>query len=159
MLRKFFVLLSGLTIALLPSSSLAAAPAPKAAGKTSTVCESRKFVSTNNQQKRFVDYVSLQNGQEDLPLTLTFFNGSDRTPGLANVQVSVGGRALLSPADFAAGKTVSVNMSNKFSPGSTAVAVSGMATPGSTFSWKLTTPWNWSQSHFERQQFQSGALG
>jgi len=142
MLRKFFVLLSGLTIALLPAAGLAAAPAPNAAAKTKTsiICESRKFVATDNQQKRFVDYLTLRGGQEDLPLTLTFFNGSDRTPGLANVQVLVSGRPFLSPSDFAASKMVSVNVTNKFTAGNTAIAVSGMAVPGATFSWKLTAP-------------------
>lgn len=132
MARKHFVFLSGLLLALLPGISVAAAD------KVVTISESQKHVSTASQQKRYVDYITITPNQERVPLTLTFYNGGDKNPGLTNPQVSLGGRPILSPKDFTA-NTTAVNLTGKVRSGNTAVQVTGMARPGSTFSWKLTT--------------------
>jgi hypothetical protein len=129
---KIFVVLSAV--------ALAAAPAGAADQKIAMLDESRPMVARSAAAQRFADYVDVKPGQEKLPLTLTFYNGTDKAPGFAWLRISIGGRPYFTEKDFKGGKVFSASMTGDLGTGSTQVLVNGAGPPGATLSWQLTTP-------------------
>src|SRR5262249_26897490 len=79
--------------------ALQAAPV-QAQQEVVTIDQSPALVGRTNAAQRFADYLNLAQGQDKLPLTLTFYNGTDTAPGFAWLRVSIGGRPAYTEKDF-----------------------------------------------------------
>jgi hypothetical protein len=100
----------------------------------------RPMTAKDEKQQKFIDYIDLQPGQESLPLTITFTNGSGGTPQYKWLRVSIGGRPYLTEADFAKNTTMNVNLSGDIGNGATQIMVLGSGDRGATLDWVVTTP-------------------
>src|SRR4030095_5174454 len=85
------------------SVALQAAPA-RAQQDVATLDKSSPMVAKSTAAQRFADYINLDQGQVRLPLTLTFYNGTDKAPGFSWLRVSIGGRPAYTERDFRGGK-------------------------------------------------------
>jgi len=115
------------------------APGP-ASAQAVLIAQSHPYLARSSQEQNFVDQINLQPGEELLPLTMTFYNGTDRAPGFNWVRMSVAGRVFVTEADFRTGRVATVDVTGEFEPGSSQVLIDGAGVKGATFSWRLTTP-------------------
>jgi len=119
--------------------ALQAAPV-QAQQEVVTIDHSPALVGRTNAAQRFADYLNLAQGQDKLPLTLTFYNGTDTAPGFAWLRVSIGGRPAYTEKDFKGGRVFADNVSGDIGPGATQIVIDAGGRIGSTVQWVLTTP-------------------
>lgn len=113
-----------------------AAPAPAANADPNiyTVAESKEYTAKKDGLQHFVDYVNLKEGQEKLPLTLTF-----TTNGFQSISCSIAGYPVLDRKTFKSNALV-VDMTGNFGSGSSQVLIDAIGSSGGTLNWRLTAP-------------------
>lgn len=119
--------------------ALLAAPV-RAQTEVVTIDQSAPLVAKSQAAQQFADYINIKPGQEWLPLTLTFYNGSEKNPGFTWLRVSIGGRPAYTEKDFRGGKTFSDDLTRDLGSGATQVVVQAGGPVGATLQWALTTP-------------------
>lgn len=89
--------------------------------------------------EQFADYIVLQPGQELLPLTLGVLNGSSGTKPLRGLRATLAGRDLFKETDFKGKPTLSMDLSNALTSGSTQIIFQAFGAAGSAFKWQIST--------------------
>ncbi len=84
-------------------------------------------------------YITIKQGQDILPLTLSFTNGAGNAAKLSGIRVTLNGRKLVTEADFKGQDKISLNMTNLLSSGDTQMLVQTFGPAGATLEWVLTT--------------------
>lgn len=118
---------------------------PKSASATQTVdlvalAGPTQITHTGNKWTNTPSIVSLKAGQDVLPLTMTFTNGSEGRSKMTGIRIFVNGRKIMSEADFRGKDTVSLKMDDVLSAGDTQMEVQTYGKDGSNLTWVLTTP-------------------
>jgi len=118
---------------------------PKSASATQTVdlvalAGPTQITHTGNKWTNTPSIVSLKPGQDVLPLTMTFTNGSDGRGKMTGIRIFVNGRKIMSEADFRGKDSVSLKMDDVLSSGDTQMEVQTYGKDGSNLTWVLTTP-------------------
>lgn len=93
-----------------------------------------------NNWKSSMSTVSLKQGQDVLPLTMTLSNGADGKLKLKGIRIFINGRRIISEADFKGKDSISLNMSDILAGGDTQMEVQTYGSSGSTLTWVVTTP-------------------
>lgn len=83
--------------------------------------------------------INIKQGQEILPLTMTFTNGVNNTSKLTGLRVLLNGRKLANESYFRGSDKFSIDMTGLLSPGDNQLAVQTFGPAGSTVGWVLTT--------------------
>lgn len=96
--------------------------------------ESPPNIATAKQWTRFDNWISLKNGQDQLPVTLTFTNS-----GFEALRIMLSGRNIATEKDFK-DSTLAINVSNALGAGDSQIVIQGYGQPSSKVSWKLSTP-------------------
>ena len=103
------------------------------------VSQSKPYVATSNQVQHISETINLEKGQEKLQLTLTYYNGSDTTPGFSWIRIASPTMHFVSERDFAGKHELSVDVTNELTWGGNQLLVTADGPKGATFAWKLTT--------------------
>lgn len=121
----------------------------KDTGKTSTKTAKKKpalivkpkqhVCAGGGKWEQFADYIVLQPGQELLPLTLGVLNGSSGTKPLRGLRATLAGRDLFKETDFKGKPTLSMDLSNALTSGSTQIIFQAFGAAGSAFKWQIST--------------------
>ena len=127
-------------IVVLAYALLSLVGAASAADTLTTIDQSLPIVTKSVQQQRFADYIDLKPGQEKLPLTLTFHNGSDKAPKFNWLRISIAGEPLFTEKDFKGSRDFSTPMAGNIGAGSSQILIEGAGPVGATLSWQLTAP-------------------
>ncbi len=91
------------------------------------------YVSKGNKWQTFDSYITLRNGQDALPLTMTVTNA-----GYKGIVMFLSGSKLASDKDFK-GNLLTMQMTGALSGGDNKLTIQGLGPPGASLSWKLTT--------------------
>lgn len=102
------------------------------------IYQSKPLSTTALTWQNLTDYINLQAGQDQLPLTLTFTNGPGGTPKIQRLAIDIAGRRVATNLDFK-GDTLVLDMTGALS-GSTQIEIEAYGPPGASINWKLTTP-------------------
>lgn len=102
--------------------------------------ESKPFVSKSNQTQRFVDFVNLKNGQGDMPLTMTFANGSEDGPAFRWLRISISGWPVATEKQFDRSGSLSIDVSDKLADGQNQIIIEGAGVPGAVLTFEITAP-------------------
>jgi len=116
---------------------LAYCPASKA--QEVVLSQSQPLVAPNNQILKLNETINLQKGQERLQLTLTYFNGTDASPGFKWLRIASPTMHFVSEREFAGKRSYSVDVSGELTWGGNQLLITAEGVRGATFSWKLTT--------------------
>lgn len=101
---------------------------------------SKEYLSRNYEVQNFADTLSLQPGQENLPLTLTIYNGSHEAPSFKWFRLVIGGYTLATEKNLNGSEIGSIDVSTQIPGGATQVNVEAGGVPGAALFWTLTTP-------------------
>jgi hypothetical protein len=88
-----------------------------AAEKIITLDESKLYVAPDNQVQHFVQSIGLAKGQEKLDLTLTYYNGTETSPGFKWLRINSSSMSYLTEQQFGGKKELSVNVSGELAAG------------------------------------------
>jgi hypothetical protein len=111
-----------------------------AAEKIITLDESKLYVAPDNQVQHFVQSIGLAKGQEKLDLTLTYYNGTETSPGFKWLRINSSSMSYLTEQQFGGKKELSVNVSGELAAGNNQMIIQAGGVKGSSFGWRLTTP-------------------
>lgn len=114
-------------------------PSARAAGMV-RLFTSQAYVARNYQVENYQDQLSLQPGQERLPLVLNIYNGSNETPGFKWFRLTIGGYLIATEQSLSNKEFGSLDVTGKIPGGQTQVLVEAAGVPGAALRWALTTP-------------------
>jgi hypothetical protein len=122
------------------TAPVAAKPVASAVTELVALQGPQQIVHMGNAWKENPCYISVKQGQEILPLTLTFNNGVNGAAPIKFVRVSLNGRRLFTDVDFKGKNTLSLKMDGFLTAGDTQMVVQTFGSQGSSLNWVLTTP-------------------
>jgi hypothetical protein len=108
-------------------------------GAEVTLAESKMFVAPNNAVQHFAQNITIGKGQDKLDLKLTYFNGTDTSPGFKWFRINSSTMSYLTEAQFAGKKEFTVDVSGELGVGGNQLLIEAGGVKGSTFGWRLTT--------------------
>jgi hypothetical protein len=129
---------------IVPSYPKAAKPAakPRAVADETIVLQSSKpmSITTASKWQQWNDFLTIAAGQEHIPLTLTFENGSSGGYSFEDIRVRLASRPIVNGlTDFRGGSKLNLNLTDKIGTGSSVMIIQGIGPVGAHLSWKLTT--------------------
>jgi IPT/TIG domain len=122
-----------------PAFASAAEQAADPAGPI-TLAESKVYTATSTKEQHISDSINLQNGQDKLHLTLTYYNGSESTPPFKWIRIASPSMNYVTEAQFDGKKVLPIDVTGELSDAGNQILVTGAGPTGASFSWKLTTP-------------------
>jgi hypothetical protein len=118
-----------------------AAPSAKTREDEIVVLQSSKALTAAAPQwQKWDDYITIKPGQEHMPLTLTFENGSGGSTPFEDLRIRLAGKPLASIRDFKGLPTLNLNLTDAIGVGDSLITIQGYGKPGARLAWKLTTP-------------------
>ena len=109
--------------------------------KQATLAVGDWYQAPDNQRQHFTQTITLAPGQDKLPLTLTYYNGSDVKPSFRWIRVSSPSLSYITEREFHGKKSVSFAVNpGSLTLGNNQIMVDGAGEQGSAFSWRLTSP-------------------
>lgn len=106
---------------------------------TITICE-QTYIADSPQRQHFSESINVPKGQEQLALTLTYYNGTDRAPSFKWLRIASSSMNYITEAAFGPSKTVSVDVTGELTWGGNQILISGEGPKGAVIAWRLTTP-------------------
>jgi hypothetical protein len=103
------------------------------------VQESKPIVQTSAKWQTFTDYINIKQGQDTVPLTMTFRNGSETALPFESMQILLAGRLLGTEKNFKS-RVFTLDMTNALAVGGTQLIIKAYGPAGAAMSWQITTP-------------------
>lgn len=100
----------------------------------------KQIVQSGAGWKQNAAYISIKQGQDILPMTMTITNGASGAAKMSGVRVNLNGRKLATEADFKGQDKISLDMSGLLAAGDTQMFIQTFGPSGATLEWVLTTP-------------------
>jgi IPT/TIG domain len=116
------------------------------ASSTSTSSQSpitiseQEYIADSTQRQHFSGSINVPKGQEQLALTLTYYNGTQRAPSFKWLRIASSSMNYITEAAFTSDKTAVVDVSGELTWGGNQILISGEGPKGALIGWRLTTP-------------------
>ncbi|HEY9788335.1 MAG TPA: IPT/TIG domain-containing protein [Candidatus Obscuribacterales bacterium] len=124
--------------AVAPRPATQSTPAAKPADDIIALQTGKPIVSKGRTWQSFTDYIHLNQGQDQAPLTLTILNGPDNAPAFEQCRITLAGRDLATMKDFK-NRALNVDLTGVLGVGDTQLIVQAVGPAGAAMSWKLTS--------------------
>jgi hypothetical protein len=111
-------------------------PSP-ADDKLAVLQESKPLVTRAGAWHTWNDALHIRPGQEKHRLRLTLLNGVDARPKFSDLRVQLARKPFATIKDFEGADSVSFDLTDKLTPGNTAITVEGFGPSGGRLQWKL----------------------
>jgi hypothetical protein len=103
------------------------------------VQESKPIVQSSAKWQKFTDYINIKQGQDTVPLTMTFKNGSETALPFESMRIFLAGRLLGTEKNFKS-RVLTMDMSGALAVGGTQLIIEAFGPAGASLSWQITTP-------------------
>ncbi len=103
------------------------------------IFKSHDYLSRNYEIQNFVDTLALQAGQENLPLTMTIYNGSTEVPSFKWFRIMINGQIIATEQDLHGKEEGFKDISGLLNGSNLQVQIQAAGVPGASLWWTLTT--------------------
>jgi hypothetical protein len=144
-----YILIAATIFALLEASQPCIAQAQNESGSPSSAATNhqnmitiseQEFVADSTKRQHFNGSINVPKGQEQLALTLTYYNGVQRAPSFTWLRIASASMNYITEAAFTSDKTAVVDVTGELTWGGNQVLISGEGPKGALIGWRLTTP-------------------
>ncbi len=121
----------------LPLFFMACCLSSPAAENMAVLQESKPLVTRAGAWHTWNDHIHLKAGQEKLPLSLTFTNGTDKRPKFTDLVVELNRKPIATFKNFSGGDKFTLDLTGQLSTGNTPLTVKGFGPSGARLNWKV----------------------